>query len=520
MALKRTTDEILESIDCNFNTMLEESRAANARAEQLRKDFEPKIAEMKALAEAQGKELVLQKEYVEKVEAQLDKARFNTGGSGVTESDSLLNALPEKVRRFASYCRSMVVPDAPDEKTVDLPRDHSGFTPGAIKVYDDDYRMGRVRTAIGRFRHADPVRYAATISWLFHVVKMRLCSMSSDMKGTQEHRDILDKLTVAMGGSPKRNTKGEFEMFPDVEERVALQENTDSEGGFLVPTLVYNVIGWLARDAEVTRSAGATVITMVGDKLELPRRTVAGAPTTQYPNEEAAFTDGYTTGPFDIVTLNASKQGAIQPLSMEVLQDEITAMGLLDFVLADFVNDMGARFDFQTYEGSGTPFTGLLNAAGVTVVPKTPAAMVPNDIIRLIYGNRERSTIDAGVIFCNPLLVRDLLLTNFGANNPAFLWSSSLSSDGFTPTVIGGKRIYTSNQHSLTLGGGTEGYWYHGDPAELWIGDRLGASFVVNPWARQEFTQAQVLCRVLRRVAFTPRVTWKWARGEDIQITP
>jgi HK97 family phage major capsid protein len=519
MAAPRTQEQILESIDANLSTVMEGNKDVAKRVQELRAEYEPAVATLKAEMEAMGKTIVTQKEYTEKVEAQLNKERFNTGGgSRFGEPDALLNALPDRVKRVAAYCRNMGVPESPEPATVELPRDARGYSPGSLSLYDDDYRKRRVMGSLARFRQLDPVRYAATISWLFGIVKMKICAFASDTKGAEHWRTETDKLTQAMGGCPVRNAQGEFVMFPDAEQRTALNETTGAEGAFLVPTLIYNVIGWLAKDAEVVRSMGATIITMVGDKLELPRKTVAGQPAgIAYPNEAAAFTDGYTAGPFSIATLNAQKQGAIQPLSMEVLADEITAMGLLDFILADFTNDMGARLDFQAFEGTGSPFTGLLNAAGVTAVTKvTPATITPNDFIRMLYALKERSTIDMGVVTCNPLILRDLLLSNFGTNNPAFIWSTSLSSDGFTPTLIGGKRIFTSSQHSLNLGGATnEGYAYHGDPSELFIGDRLGTTFVVNPWARTEFTQGQVLCRIMRRVAFTVRMATKWARLED-----
>ena len=76
---------------------------------------------------------------------------------------------------------------------------------------------------------------------------------------------------------------------------------------------------------------------------------------------------------------DAEKMLAHSIMSNELLEDE--EVGLADYLVAIFGEAMGAEIDAQAFDGSGSPFTGVLNTVGVNNVdmPATKTAFTDLD---------------------------------------------------------------------------------------------------------------------------------------------
>lgn len=145
----------------------------------------------------------------------------------------------------------------------------------------------------------------------------------------------------------------------------AMSEGTNGAGGFLVPDEFAAEVNRVVEDFGLVPKL-ATKYTMGSDTLNVPR--LSATVTVSYPGENTAGTASQPT--LQQVQLLAKTLVGITPMSNELLAD--ANVDVVDLLVTLFAEAIAGQLDSQGLAGSGSPFTGVLNDAGVTVV--TPAA--------------------------------------------------------------------------------------------------------------------------------------------------
>jgi len=151
--------------------------------------------------------------------------------------------------------------------------------------------------------------------------------------------------------------------------KASLQEDTTTEGGFLVPTIVANEIMRQVLDA--------------GDIFPRARQWPMTTKTTNVPNEATACSVNWiaeegtlTAGEpvFGQTVLTADKLAGRATMSLEVVQDSPTA--LLPYLLSIFTEAMARELDKELVIGDGTTpaITGITAASGVVAITSGTAA--------------------------------------------------------------------------------------------------------------------------------------------------
>jgi HK97 family phage major capsid protein len=135
-------------------------------------------------------------------------------------------------------------------------------------------------------------------------------------------------------------------------------EGTNSAGGYLVPQEFYADVLFLLNEYGFARKYCAQ-IQMNSNVLNVS--TLTGKPSVAWVLENAAIPS--SKGTFARLTLTANKLAAIYPISNELLQD--ANVDVYNTILRIFVEVFGAEEDTQVFRGTGSPFTGILNTAGV-----------------------------------------------------------------------------------------------------------------------------------------------------------
>lgn len=144
-------------------------------------------------------------------------------------------------------------------------------------------------------------------------------------------------------------------------ERRAMSEGTTTAGGYLVPTLLSAQIIDLARAKSVTLAAGAQLVPMESQKVDVAKWT--GDPTAAWRNEAASITASDAT--LGKITLTAQSLAALVIVSRELLED---APAVQSKLLEAFAAAFALKVDLAALRGTGTAPEprGIRNTAGIT----------------------------------------------------------------------------------------------------------------------------------------------------------
>lgn len=141
----------------------------------------------------------------------------------------------------------------------------------------------------------------------------------------------------------------------------AMNEGTDSAGGFIVPEEFAAEVNRVVEDFGLVAKL-ARKFPMKSDTLNVPRLSATVSVT--YPGEATAGTASQPT--FERVQLIAKTCVGITPMSNELLEDaEVSVVDLLTELFAEAI---AGKLDEQGLAGTGSPFTGILVDSNVTVV--------------------------------------------------------------------------------------------------------------------------------------------------------
>jgi len=413
--------------------------------------------------------------------------RFESNAHGGNQA--LLEAMTPEQRAWIPFARML------EPATI---RDFSG-DPAKFESEENEARLTSVRNALSAVAAKNPILYVGVGSWFQSKIKAALAAKNGNPKAATEWHERADKLAEALGGFHPLS-------------KIALQEDTAGDGGALVPVITEALIGAMVKESSVVRRAGATVLPMTTKTHVLP--SLANDFSVTWTAEEGTITDSAPAVPFASGNLVAKKQTGLVTVSIELLQDNV--IGLMDFVMAHLIQQIGRAEDAEALEGAGTVFTGLYAASGVVAVAGGSNALTFDELVRLIYGAEHQATMDRGVLFCHPWVVRDAIQLATGtAGTP---WLPFSVQGEARPRNLLGVPTYATSVILRNRGAGTnETTAYHGNPAFIVIGDRMGTQFDVDPYGL--FASAQVRLRLLRRVGILVWVPAYFTKLTAVTVT-
>lgn len=280
----------------------------------------------------------------------------------------------------------------------------------------------------------------------------------------------------------------------------ALAEGTDTAGGYLVPTEHSRELLELLSAKTAVRAAGATVVPMASDTLEIPSQ--AGGATAYWVAENAVIAASDQT--WGQVQLNAKKLAALTKISAELFED--SDPGIEALVRADLARALALEEDIKYLRGDGTNNTptGLENIDGVNVDDTTLGdnGGTPSfdDLADMVYAlDADNVPVDGRAWIVHPRTLNTLRQIKDGQDR--YLWANP-AEPGLPPTVWG-YPVFTTTAIPINLTQGTSedcSVIYLGCWPEFVIGQRKALELRVSDEAGDAFEYDQVFVRAIMRV--------------------
>ena len=245
----------------------------------------------------------------------------------------------------------------------------------------------------------------------------------------------------------------------------ALQEDTNSEGGYLVPVEFERVL-YKARDKVDPIFALAGKITLGSLTKNVPYVASEGAAALIA--EEGSYGD--TDDSFGQVTFHAYKFGRICKASEELIAD--SAFSIEGHLAESFGRAIGKAEASYFWKGTGSSQPqGVLTGASVGITTATTNKITADEIIDLYYSVPEQYRDNAVWVF-NDATIKEIRKLKDGNGN--YLWVPGLQGQ---PDTIMGKPVHTSVNIDTIAAGKVVGCF--GDLSLYKIADRSGFEFRV-----------------------------------------
>lgn len=247
----------------------------------------------------------------------------------------------------------------------------------------------------------------------------------------------------------------------------ALQEGTDSEGGYLVPDEFERTLVKALEEENVFRTLAHVIRTSSGDR-KIP--VVASKGSASWVDEEGAYQE--SDDAFSQVSIGAYKLGTMIKVSEELLADSV--FDLEAYISKEFARRIGSREEesFFNGDGKGKPL-GILAATGgaeVGVTAASATAITADEVIDLFYSLKAPYRKNA-VWLLNDATVKQI--RKLKDSTGQYLWQPSLVAG--TPDTILGRPVKTS-AFMPTAAAGAKTIAF-GDFKYYWIADRQGRTF-------------------------------------------
>lgn len=169
-------------------------------------------------------------------------------------------------------------------------------------------------------------------------------------------------------------------------DHVALKEvsgSTDAAGGYLIPTELRSEILRIAEKQYGLARRDMRYLPFTGSGNDRKIPALGSSVSVFWTDEGAKKTSTKPT--FSIVTQSLKKLAAIVPMTEEILED--ATIDLTALVAELFAEAVAKEEDLQFFNGTGSPWTGILNNGSVNVVRITgtdPAAVDADDLLNLV----------------------------------------------------------------------------------------------------------------------------------------
>ena len=247
----------------------------------------------------------------------------------------------------------------------------------------------------------------------------------------------------------------------------ALEEGTDSEGGYLVPDEYERTLVEALEEENVFRQMAKVIRTSSGDR-KIP--VVATKGTASWIDEEGAYTESDDS--FGQVSIGAYKVGTMIKVSEELLNDSV--FDLESYIAKEFARRIGAKEEeaFFTGDGSGKPL-GVLAATGgaeTGVTAASSTAVTADELMDLFYSLKSPYRKKA-VWVLNDSTIK--AVRKLKDSTGQYLWQPSLVAG--TPDTLLGRPVKTSAYMPVIAAGAKTIVF--GDFSYYWIADRQGRSF-------------------------------------------
>lgn len=261
------------------------------------------------------------------------------------------------------------------------------------------------------------------------------------------------------------NAMHQKNILPEVQN--ALQEGTDSEGGYLVPDEFEHTLVEALEEENIFRKLAHVINTASGDR-KIP--VVATKGSASWVDEEGQITESDDS--FNQVSIGAYKLGTLVKVSNELLND--TVFDLEKYISKEFARRIGVKEEdaFFNGDGSGKP-TGIFHSTGgaqVGVTTASTSAITADEVIDLFYSLAAPYRKNA-VWVVNDATIKAIRKLKDGNGN--YLWQPALTSG--TPDTLLGRPVYTSTAVP-TIASGAKVMAF-GDFSYYWIADRQGRIF-------------------------------------------
>jgi HK97 family phage major capsid protein len=176
------------------------------------------------------------------------------------------------------------------------------------------------------------------------------------------------------------NAMHQKNILPEVQN--ALQEGTDSEGGYLVPDEFEHTLVEALEEENIFRKLAHVINTASGDR-KIP--VVATKGSASWVDEEGQITESDDS--FNQVSIGAYKLGTLVKVSNELLNDSV--FDLEKYISKEFARRIGVKEEdaFFNGDGSGKP-TGIFHSTGgaqVGVTAASTSAITADEVIDLFY---------------------------------------------------------------------------------------------------------------------------------------
>ena len=247
----------------------------------------------------------------------------------------------------------------------------------------------------------------------------------------------------------------------------ALQEGTDSEGGFLVPDEFEHTLIQSLEEENIFRKLAHVITTSTGDR-KIP--VVASKGSASWVDEEGTIND--SDDAFTQVSIGAYKLGTLIKVSNELLNDSV--FNLEAYISKEFGRRIGTKEEEAFFNGNGVGKpVGIFNATGGAQTGITTASATEikaDEIIDLFYSLKASYRKNAVWIVNDSTIKAIRKLKDANGN---YLWQPALTSG--TPDTLLGRPVYTSS-YVPTIAAGAKTIAF-GDFSYYWIADRQGRNF-------------------------------------------
>ena len=230
----------------------------------------------------------------------------------------------------------------------------------------------------------------------------------------------------------------------------ALEEGTDSEGGYLVPDEYERTLVEALEEENVFRQMAKVIRTSSGDR-KIP--VVATKGTASWIDEEGAYTESDDS--FGQVSIGAYKVGTMIKVSEELLNDSV--FDLESYIAKEFARRIGAKEE-----------EAFFTETGVTAASST--AITADELMDLFYSLKSPYRKKA-VWVLNDSTIK--AVRKLKDSTGQYLWQPSLTAG--TPDTLLGRPVKTS-AYMPVIAAGAKTIAF-GDFSYYWIADRQGRSF-------------------------------------------
>lgn len=283
----------------------------------------------------------------------------------------------------------------------------------------------------------------------------------------------------------------------------ALAEGTDSAGGYLVPVEQGSQLISLLGRRTAVRAAGATVVPMASDTLNIPAQ--AGGATAYWVAENAQITASDQV--WGQVQMSAKKLAAMTKVSSELFDDSDPAVEAL--VMADLARVLAEEEDIRYLTGTGASNTpvGLESISGVHIDTTTLGADggVPDfdNLADMVYAlDADNVPSDGRAWIMHPRTLNTLRkLKALASGSNEYVWSDPAAPGD--PPLLWGYPVFTTTGISIAQTKGSSSDCstiYLGCWPEFIIGQRKQLELRASDGAGGAFEYDQVFLRAILRV--------------------